>query len=176
MRFGVHAVHCRCTNAVTRSNLRPIRCTCGGEQSPSLAVAWVAVILLNAGFAFVQEMQARRAVEALAAFRPAIARVVRDGVRSTIAARDVTGARRRAGSRDVTVSWARRTLGPAEPTPGGARLRYSCGEMSPRGSVQRAEVGKGERMSGRPREHGVAGDVLSAADVQQFAGCQGPPA
>ncbi|GAB3844096.1 hypothetical protein [Dactylosporangium cerinum] len=35
--------------------------------TPALAVAVVAVILLNAGFAFVQEMQAERAVEALAA-------------------------------------------------------------------------------------------------------------
>jgi calcium-translocating P-type ATPase len=55
--------------------------------TPALSVAVVAVILLNAGFAFVQEMQAERAVEALAAFLPATARVVRDGVRSEIAAR-----------------------------------------------------------------------------------------
>ena len=55
----------------------------------ALSVAVVAVILLNAGFAFVQEMQAERAVEALAAFLPATARVVRDGVRSQIAARDL---------------------------------------------------------------------------------------
>jgi magnesium-transporting ATPase (P-type) len=57
--------------------------------TPALAVAVVAVILLNAGFAFVQEMQAERAVEALAAFLPATARVVRDEVRSEIAARDL---------------------------------------------------------------------------------------
>lgn len=57
--------------------------------TPALAVAVVAVILLNAGFAFVQEMRAERAVEALAAFLPATARVVRDGVRSEIAARDL---------------------------------------------------------------------------------------
>jgi calcium-translocating P-type ATPase len=57
--------------------------------TPALAVAVVAVILLNAGFAFVQEMQAERAVEALAAFLPATARVLRDGVRSEIAARDL---------------------------------------------------------------------------------------
>jgi calcium-translocating P-type ATPase len=57
--------------------------------TPALAVAVVAVILLNAGFAFVQEMQAERAVEALAAFLPPTARVVRDGVRSEVAARDV---------------------------------------------------------------------------------------
>jgi hypothetical protein len=37
----------------------------------------------------VQEMQAERAVEALAAFLPATARVVRDGTRCEIAARDL---------------------------------------------------------------------------------------
>ena len=57
--------------------------------TPALAVAVIAVILLNAGFAFVQEMQAERAVEALAAFLPATAHVVRDGVPSQIAARDL---------------------------------------------------------------------------------------
>jgi len=57
--------------------------------TPALSVAVVAVILLNAGFAFVQEMQAERAVEALAAFLPATTRVVRDGVRCEIAARDL---------------------------------------------------------------------------------------
>lgn len=55
----------------------------------ALSVAIVAVILLNAGFAFVQEMQAERAVEALAAFLPATTRVVREGVRSEIAATDL---------------------------------------------------------------------------------------
>ncbi|MFI5783104.1 cation-translocating P-type ATPase [Nocardia sp. NPDC051570] len=43
-----------------------------------LAAAIVAVIALNAGFAFVQEMQAQRAVEALAAYLPTHARAVRD--------------------------------------------------------------------------------------------------
>jgi len=47
--------------------------------SPRLAIAIVAVIFLNAGFAFAQEMQAERAVEALAAFLPERARVRRDG-------------------------------------------------------------------------------------------------
>jgi calcium-translocating P-type ATPase len=49
-------------------------------HSPALAVAVVAVILLNAGFAFAQERQAERAVEALAAYLPLSARVMRDGV------------------------------------------------------------------------------------------------
>ncbi|SNQ48563.1 hypothetical protein FRACA_260016 [Frankia canadensis] len=47
------------------------------------------MILLNAGFAFVQEMQAERAVDALASFLPATARVVRDGASAEIAARDL---------------------------------------------------------------------------------------
>jgi magnesium-transporting ATPase (P-type) len=47
--------------------------------TPRLTGAIVAVIFLNAGFAFAQEMQAERAVEALAAFLPERARVRRDG-------------------------------------------------------------------------------------------------
>ncbi|GLY30827.1 cation-transporting P-type ATPase [Kineosporia sp. NBRC 101731] len=57
--------------------------------TPALSLAVLAVILLNAGFAFVQEMQAERAVEALAAFLPATARVVRDGVHREIPAREL---------------------------------------------------------------------------------------
>lgn len=57
--------------------------------TPALSVAVVAVILLNAGFAFVQERQAERAVDALAAFLPATARVLRDEVRTEIAATDL---------------------------------------------------------------------------------------
>jgi magnesium-transporting ATPase (P-type) len=49
------------------------------SRTPRLAVAITAVIFLNAGFAFAQEMQAERAVEALAAFLPERARVRRDG-------------------------------------------------------------------------------------------------
>jgi magnesium-transporting ATPase (P-type) len=45
------------------------------------------VIFLNAGFAFAQEMQAERAVEALAAFLPERARVRRDGTVQQIEAR-----------------------------------------------------------------------------------------
>jgi len=55
--------------------------------TPRLAIAIAAVILLNAGFAFAQEMQAERAVEALAAFLPEHARVLRDGTRQQIQAR-----------------------------------------------------------------------------------------
>ncbi|HVC14689.1 MAG TPA: cation-transporting P-type ATPase [Acidimicrobiales bacterium] len=47
--------------------------------TPRLAVAITAVIALNAVFAFVQELQAERAIEALAAYLPERAHVLRDG-------------------------------------------------------------------------------------------------
>ncbi|GAA1987448.1 cation-transporting P-type ATPase [Catenulispora subtropica] len=56
---------------------------------PGLTVAIFAVIVLNAVFAFVQEMQAERAVEALAAFLPEHARVVRDGGARVVAGADL---------------------------------------------------------------------------------------
>ena len=46
---------------------------------PALAVAIIAVIVLNAVFAFAQEVQAERATEALREFLPPTARVRRDG-------------------------------------------------------------------------------------------------
>src|SRR5207342_1798441 len=55
--------------------------------TPRLAIAIAAVIVLNATFSFVQEVQAERAVEALAAFLPEHAQVVRDGSRQEIEAR-----------------------------------------------------------------------------------------
>ena len=45
----------------------------------AVAIAIVVVIFVNAIFAFVQERQAERAVEALAAYLPSEARVIRDG-------------------------------------------------------------------------------------------------
>ncbi|HEU5417561.1 MAG TPA: cation-transporting P-type ATPase [Streptosporangiaceae bacterium] len=54
--------------------------------APRLAMAIAAVIVLNAVFAFVQEMQAERAVEALAAFLPERAEVTRDGTVAEIPA------------------------------------------------------------------------------------------
>jgi len=63
--------------------------------TPVLAAAIVAVIALNAGFAFVQELQAERAVEALAAYLPTHAHVMRDVSGSK--SRPALGARRRAG-------------------------------------------------------------------------------
>ena len=55
----------------------------------AVAVAIVVVIVINAIFAFIQEAQAERAVEALAEYLPEQARVVRDGETQTIAARDL---------------------------------------------------------------------------------------
>ena len=57
--------------------------------TPRLAIAIGAVVVLNAVFAFAQEMQAERAVEALAAFLPAAARVFRDGSQQQVPARDL---------------------------------------------------------------------------------------
>jgi calcium-translocating P-type ATPase len=57
--------------------------------TPALAVAVAAVIVLNAVFAFAQEMQAEHAVETLAAFLPETAGVIRDGARTEIPARDL---------------------------------------------------------------------------------------
>jgi P-type E1-E2 ATPase len=55
----------------------------------ALAVAIVVVILLNAAFAFLQEQQAERAVEALAAYLPARTTVLRDGRRQSVEAREL---------------------------------------------------------------------------------------
>ncbi|MGE5857019.1 MAG: cation-translocating P-type ATPase [Solirubrobacterales bacterium] len=49
-----------------------------------VAIAIVVVIAVNAIFAFVQELQAERAVEALAAYLPSEARVLRDGEETRI--------------------------------------------------------------------------------------------
>jgi calcium-translocating P-type ATPase len=55
----------------------------------AVAVAIVAIIILNAVFAFVQEVQAGRAVEALRQYLPAQANVQRDGQVQSIAAREL---------------------------------------------------------------------------------------
>ncbi len=52
----------------------------------AVAVAIVIVIIVNAAFAFIQEMQAERAVEALARYLPERARALRDGVPRELAA------------------------------------------------------------------------------------------
>ncbi|HEY1347757.1 MAG TPA: HAD-IC family P-type ATPase, partial [Streptosporangiaceae bacterium] len=55
----------------------------------AVAVAIVIVILLNALFAFLQEMQAERAVEALQAYLPQHAAVLRDGAPVTVEAMEL---------------------------------------------------------------------------------------
>ena len=57
--------------------------------TPALSAAVLAVILLNAAFAFVQERQAERAVDALSAFLPPTAWVIRDHSRQQVAATDL---------------------------------------------------------------------------------------
>lgn len=54
-----------------------------------LGWAIVAVILVNAGFALVQERQAEKAVETLAQYLPARAQVIRDGQPQHVPARDL---------------------------------------------------------------------------------------
>ncbi len=55
----------------------------------ALAIAIVVVIVLNAAFAFVQELQAERATEALSRYLPPQARVRRDGAVEEIAAAEL---------------------------------------------------------------------------------------
>jgi calcium-translocating P-type ATPase len=57
--------------------------------TPALSVAIVAVILVNAAFAFAQEQQAERAVEALARYIPVRAATIRDGRRRLVDAREL---------------------------------------------------------------------------------------
>ena len=57
--------------------------------TPALAVAIVVVIGINAAFAFAQERHAEKAVEALAAYLPPTARVLREGVAQDVDARDL---------------------------------------------------------------------------------------
>jgi magnesium-transporting ATPase (P-type) len=55
----------------------------------TVAVAVVLVIFLNAAFAFVQELEAERAVEALAGYMPQHALAIRDGHRSSVLASEL---------------------------------------------------------------------------------------
>jgi calcium-translocating P-type ATPase len=59
----------------------------GAAGTVPLAIAIVAVIAVNAVFAFYQERHAEKAVEALSAYLPQQARVVRDGVARSVEAR-----------------------------------------------------------------------------------------
>ena len=101
--------------------------------TPRLAIAIAAVVVLNAVFAFAQEMQAERAVEALAAFLPAAARVLRDGAPQQVPARDLVpgdllvvsegdricaDARLISGSVEVDLSTVTGESGPVSRSPG----------------------------------------------------------
>ena len=55
-------------------------------STPTLGIAILVVIVLNAAFAFAQEEQAERAVEALASYLPELATVIRDGRRQPVEA------------------------------------------------------------------------------------------
>ncbi|MDT3445469.1 HAD-IC family P-type ATPase [Pseudofrankia sp. BMG5.37] len=57
--------------------------------STALAVAIVIVVLLNAAVAFIQEQHAEKAVEALAAYLPPLATVVRDGAERRAPVREI---------------------------------------------------------------------------------------
>ena len=57
--------------------------------TPTIAVAIVAVIVLNAVFAFGQERQAQRAAEALRSLLPQVTSVVRDGITRVISAAEL---------------------------------------------------------------------------------------
>jgi calcium-translocating P-type ATPase len=57
--------------------------------SETVGIAVVLVIVLNAAFAFIQELQAERAVEALAGYMPLHATVLRDGAARVIEAVDL---------------------------------------------------------------------------------------
>jgi calcium-translocating P-type ATPase len=61
----------------------------GFTGTPALAAAIVGVIVVNAVFSFTQERHAERAVEALASYLPARARVIRDGVTRLVPAREL---------------------------------------------------------------------------------------
>jgi len=60
--------------------------------TPTLGWAILAVIALNALFAFAQERKAVRAVEALRAYLPEQARVMRDGREQVVPARELVEA------------------------------------------------------------------------------------
>ncbi len=57
--------------------------------TPVLAAAIAAVVIVNAAFAFVQERQAERAIEALSEYLPDRAEVIRDGVRVKVDVREI---------------------------------------------------------------------------------------
>jgi len=113
--------------------------------TPALAAAVVAVILLNAVFAFVQEMQAERAVEALAAYLPATARVLRDGVLTEVPARDLVR------GDVIELAEGDRICADARLIAGGLSVDMSAltGESVPAGRAADAEVVPGPLLEAR---------------------------
>ena len=97
--------------------------------TPVLAGAIVAVIFLNAAFAFVQERQAERAVEALGSYLPQQAAVRRDGERRLIDARQLVpgtccSSRRATASPQTRASSTARSRSTSRPSPA-SRSRFA---------------------------------------------------
>ncbi|MEV6156606.1 cation-transporting P-type ATPase [Nonomuraea sp. NPDC052129] len=109
-------------------------------QTSTLGWAIVAVIVLNAAFALLQERQAERAVEALARLVPEQAHVVRDGGRKLIEARELVPG-------DIIV------LDEGEKVPADARLLQGALEVDL--SMLTGESAPVERMAG-PNLDGLA--------------------
>jgi calcium-translocating P-type ATPase len=119
----------------------------GVTGSPVLAVAIVAVIVLNALLAFAQERQAEKAVEALSAFLPARATVVRSGTAREIPATELV-----AGD-ILVIDEGGRVSADARLVDGGAELDLSAlnGESAP--VYRAADAGPG------------SGSLLDAPDM-----------
>ena len=97
LSYGPNALHRTARRAwpalLVRQILHPLALLLWGAavlsaltHGAAVAVAIVAVVLVNAAFAFVQEQQAERAVELLGRYLPERATVVRDGHRTSVAA------------------------------------------------------------------------------------------
>ncbi|MFG2715630.1 cation-transporting P-type ATPase [Streptomyces goshikiensis] len=116
-----------------------------------LGWAIVAVILVNAGFALVQERQAERAVETLASYLPARAQVIRDGQPQHVPARDlVPGDLIALDEGDRVPADARLTDGGIE-----ADLSMLTGESTP-SSVLPARLWKASRCCRSPTSSSAA--------------------
>ena len=117
--------------------------------SDTIAIAVLLVIVLNALFAFVQEMQAERAVEALAQFLPSRVSVLRDG-----AARVDHG--RRAGPRRCRGRGGGRSCRGRHAPDLGSR---GGGPLHPHGRVDPGTALGRARGHGRPADRGAGSSV-----------------
>lgn len=127
--------------------------------TPALAIAVVAVIVLNAAFAFVQEQQAEHAVETLAAYLPETAYALRDGKREEIPARDLVPG-------DVqVVSEGQRVCADAKIISGSALLDMSAltGESAPVGRSSEASSPLGGPL--QARDMVFSGTVCTGGEV-----------